>query len=270
MRVQIFHSFLNRYYPYTPPLEKTVANPQRDAARVAGWYQSSRRVQRALRLVYALGQTSVSANPDGTIEVTLLLSPAGDPQHWREVGPLYYRDVNGQGHLKFNTDSQGHIVSWTTDDFPPVEIFQRVSGLTSLGMLKPMLIVFVAILLISLLVRLGAWIARRNLKLRLGLSPVESWTHLAARIGAIVFLVALGGWIVVLSGGNSILDAAFVNQMIVLYALGVIAILGGLAIVAETVMRFTFGRRSSSGVRYLVLRRVRAGQLRDQLLDRVR
>ncbi len=238
VRTQIFREFLDRYFPYTPHAEATLPNAKRDAARVAGWYESSRREERALGLIFTLGQTSVSPHADGTIEVSMLVNAAQAPLRWREVGPLYYRQVDGQAHLKFNTDRHGNVISWTSDDFIPVMIFQRVNGLGSLGYLKPMIFCFVVILIVSLLIRLGGWIARRRLHLKLELTPAERWVHLAARIGAILFLGALGGWVAGLSGGGLTESS---TEMLVLYAIGVLAILGGGAIIAETLLRLFYG-----------------------------
>jgi CubicO group peptidase (beta-lactamase class C family) len=241
VRTHLFRAFLDRYFPYSPPQEKTVADPQRDAARVAGWYQTSRRADRALLPFYALAQVNVSARGDGTIEVSMLKDLAGAPLRWREVGPLYYRQVDGQAHLKFTADENGRILSWTSDAFIPVFIFQRVDGLTSLGSLKLLFPCFVAVLVLSLLIRLGAWIARRRLGLRLELTRSERWVHLAARIGAIALLAVPVGWLLVLSNEAAILNPSIVGKMIVMYLLGVIAILGGIAIVTETVMRVRRG-----------------------------
>ena len=241
IRTEIFRAFLDRYYPYRPPNEATLANPKPDAQRVAGYYQSSRRVERALRFLYALGQSGVTANPDGTVEVSALTDPADSPLKWREVGPLYYRQTNGQAHLKFTTDKSGDVVSWTSDDFIPVFIFQRVNGLRSLGLLKPLLTCFIVVLIVSLLIRLGAWIARRKLGLRLELTSTERWIHLAARIGAIAFPLALAGWVMALSNDNALLQGSIVGVLVVLYILGVIAILGGIAMIAETVSRVMHG-----------------------------
>jgi hypothetical protein len=119
--------------------------------------------------------------------------------------------------------------------------FQRVTGLTALGTLRVMLICFLAILVLSLLIRLGAWIARRALGLRLNLSPPERRIHLAARIGAIAFLVVISGWVIALSNDQLILSPAIVTVMIVLYIIGVIAVFGGFAIIAETVVRLRYG-----------------------------
>ena len=241
VRTQIFRAFLDRYFPYTPPHEDTVAHPERDAARVSGWYQSSRREERALQFVYALSQVGVSARKDGTVEVSMLTDAAGNPLRWREVGPLYYRQTNGQAHLKFTADARGTVVGWTSDDFIPVFVFQRVNGLKSLGSLKTMLVCFVAILVISLLVRLIAWFVRLRYGSTLEISQSEKWIHLAARIGAILFLVTIGGWVLLLSNENSLLQSTFVTKVVVLYVLGVLAILGGLAAIAEAGLRLAHG-----------------------------
>lgn len=241
VRTQIFREFLTRYFPYQPPADPAAASAKRDAARVSGSYQSSRREDRALSLVYALGQSVVSAQADGTIAVSDLTNLAGVPIRWREVGPLYYQQSNGQSHLSFNTDAHGNVISYATDDLPPVMIFQRVNGLKAITALKTMLLCFLAILIVSLLIRLGGWIARRTLHLRLDLTPREQWIHLAARVGAILFLGTLGGWVALLSNENALLSPSLVPIVIVLYAIGVIAILGGIAMIAETVLRVAHG-----------------------------
>ncbi|HWA31714.1 MAG TPA: serine hydrolase domain-containing protein, partial [Rhizomicrobium sp.] len=136
VRVAIFRAFLDRYFPYTPPAEKTVADPDKDNARVAGYYVASRRKDTALRLLFQLGQTAVVAQPDKTITVDMLKDFAGVPKKWRNVGPLTYREVGGQAHLKFVTDKDGNISYFTSDDFIPVELLQRTHGLETLGNLK--------------------------------------------------------------------------------------------------------------------------------------
>ncbi len=241
VRTQIFRHFLDRYYPYVAAQPPTVANPKPDAGRVAGWYVSSRRAVHALRLVYALSQTDVSARPDGTIEVSMLQSPGEDPLRWREIGPLYYQQVNGQAHLKFTADPNGKILSWTTDDFIPVFIFQRVDGLGTMGSLKILIPAFIIVLLISLGVRFGSWIFRRRMKLKLIVPRRQQWLHLAARIGAVAFIAALLGWTAALSSESAILEPGFLGTMIVLYTCGVIAILGGIAILVESGLRIVRG-----------------------------
>ncbi|HTX56837.1 MAG TPA: serine hydrolase domain-containing protein [Candidatus Acidoferrales bacterium] len=241
VRTQIFRRFLDRYYPYTAAVEPTVTTAKADAARVVGWYTSSRQIVRALRFVYVLGQSRVTARPDGTIEVSMLKDPAGDPLRWHEVGPLFYQQVNGQAHLKFNTDANGNVVSWSSDDFIPVEIQLRVNGMETLGSVKTLLLGTVIVFVLSLLVRLGGWIARRKLALRLGLTRREQWVHLVARLGIVLFIATLVGWMAILSNADSILSASFVPEVEVLYVLGVLTLIGMLGIIVETVLRVTRG-----------------------------
>jgi CubicO group peptidase (beta-lactamase class C family) len=241
VRNNLFKAFLDRYYPYTPPNEATVSDPKKDAARVTGYYLSSRRVARALAFVYALGQSEVTANPDGTIEVSGLKDAAGNPFKWREVGPLRYRQVNGQSHLVFGTDADENVNSWASDYVNMVSVEQRVRGLATLGALKTGIMLFVGVIVLSLLVRLGAWIARRRLKLSLGLSRNVNIIHAIARIGAVAFLVALIGWPMLLSNEAAILSPSLPGNLLVLYVIGVIAVIGGLAMIAEAAIRVTRG-----------------------------
>ena len=240
VREQVFRGFLDRYYPYVAPQPPTLSTAKADSARAAGWYVSSRRAERALRFVYALGQSGVTANADGTISATGLVDAAGSPLKWREIKPFFYQEVGGQTHLGFALAPDGTPVSWAVDDINVFD-FQRVSGLTALGTLKVMLVCFIAILILSLVIRLGGWIARRVLKLRLGLTPAEKWVHLAARIGAIAFLVVLAGWVGALSSEELLLSSSLLPIMIALYVIGIIALLGGIAMVVETVMRVRKG-----------------------------
>ncbi|MGB6984571.1 MAG: serine hydrolase domain-containing protein [Candidatus Aquilonibacter sp.] len=241
VRTQLFREFLDRYYPYHAKVEPTVATAKADAARVAGWYTSSRQIKRALSFIYVLGQGQVTARPDGTIEVSMLKDPSGSPLRWHEVGPLYYQQVNGQTHLKFNTDSNGNVISWTSDDFIPVEISLRVNGMKTVGSVKMFLLCTVAVFVLSLLIRLGGWIARRKLGLKLGISRRDQWIHLVARLGVVLFLVTILGWMALLSDSDSILSASIVPKMQVLYTLGVLTLIGMLGVIAETVIRVMRG-----------------------------
>jgi CubicO group peptidase (beta-lactamase class C family) len=241
VRNNLFKAFLDRYFPFTPPHEATVPDPQKDAARVAGYYVSSRRDARALAFVYALAQSQVTANADGTLEVSSLKDAAGDPMKWREVGPLRYREVDGQSHLVFGTDENGNVISWAADVSNMVSVEQRVNGLGTMGALKTGITIFVAIIVLSLLIRLGAWIARRRLKLSLNLSRGENIVHAVARIGAIAFLVALIGWPMLLSNEANLLSSSLPGKMMVLYVIGVIAIIGAFAMVAEAAIRVARG-----------------------------
>ncbi|HEY3786848.1 MAG TPA: serine hydrolase domain-containing protein [Steroidobacteraceae bacterium] len=240
VREQLFRDFLDRYYPYVPPEEKTVADPKPDAARVAGWYVGSRRIESALRLLFALSQESVKAHEDGTISVSMLKDLSGTPKRWREVGPLTYREVNGQTHLKFVTDEKGSISYWISDDFLPVEVALRTHGLGKLGLLRVMLIAWVSVLVLTLAIWLGGWITRRHFRATLALTPQQKRLRLASRIGVVLIVITCAGWlglVAALTGGSGDIN----GMLIALYLLGVLAILGCLTVILEGAQRVLSG-----------------------------
>jgi hypothetical protein len=184
----------------------------------------------------AFTETPVTALPDGRIEVGMLTHLSGTPLLWREVGPLDYRRVGGQSHLRFVTDPSGRIRYWIADDFPPVFVLHRVHGLKKLSDLKTLLSVFCGVLILTLAIWLGGWIVRRRVGQVLGLPRLQRQLRLASRIGAMALLAMIGGWIsvAVLLIHN---DWALNGPMIGDYAISLLGIVGALAIVAESALR---------------------------------
>ncbi len=236
VRTAVFRAFLDHYYPYTPPEEKTVADPKPDAARVAGWYQASRRIESSLRLLFALTQGEVTARPDGTIEISALTDLSGTPKRWREVGPLDYREVGGQTHTKFVTDEHGNVSYWISDDFLPVELLQRVDGFGQLGILRFVGGGTIAVLVLSIVLWIGGWLTRRHYGRKLDLPPAAARLRLAARIGAAVIVATLLGWVGLVSaltGGEGEISPL----LAALYVAGVISLLGAATIFVEAALR---------------------------------
>ncbi|MGB6486321.1 MAG: serine hydrolase domain-containing protein [Steroidobacteraceae bacterium] len=242
VRVAIFRSFLDRYFPYTPPEEATVSDPGRDAARVAGSYASSRHT--VLSILNAISQSSVSADPNGQIEASELTHLSGIPKHWREVGPLTWREVGGQAHLKFVTAKAGEIGYWVSDDTIPVDINQRVHGLGRNSLLKLLGGLFLVVMLLTVGIWIGGAIIRRRFARPLALTPLKSALRLAARIGAVIYLILVLGWVVFfasLAGLDALVGGELLGRFIPLYVLGVLAILGSLAMIANAGLRLRLG-----------------------------
>jgi CubicO group peptidase (beta-lactamase class C family) len=241
VRTALFRDFLDRYYPYSAPQEKTVADPKADAARVAGWYLSSRRIVSGLRLLYALTQSSVTANPDGTIQIAALTDSGGTPMTWREVGPLTYREVGGQTHTKFVTGKNGRIRYWISDDFLPVMVFMPVHGLQNFGLLKPLGTAFIVVLLLTLAIWIGGAIVRRRMRAKLVLTRSEFWWRLASRLGVIMLLVLLFAWFEMFNFVFATASGKLNGYLTVMYVLGVLAAIGALAMLVEAVLRVARG-----------------------------
>ena len=241
VRTALFRAFLDRYFPYVAPQEQTVADPKADAARVAGWYLSSRRIVSGLRLLYALTQTQVTANPDGTIKIAALTDLSGTPKTWREVGPLTYREVGGQTHTKFVAGKDGRIRYWISDDFLPVMVFQPVHGLRNFGLLKPLGTAFILVLLLTLAIWIGGAIVRRRMRSKLVLTRSEFWWRLASRLGVVMLLVLLFAWFEMFNFVFATASGKLNGYLMVMYVLGVLAAIGALAMLVEAVLRVVRG-----------------------------
>jgi CubicO group peptidase (beta-lactamase class C family) len=242
VRVAIFRSFLDRYFPYTPPQEATLSDAGKDAARVAGSYASSRHT--VLRILNAISQSSIIADANGQIEASELTHLSGVPKHWREVGPLTWREVGGQAHLKFVADKGGDIESWVSDDTIPVDINERVHGLGRNSPLKVLGGLFLAVMLLTVGIWVGGAIIRRRFQRPLALPPLRSRLRLAARIGAVIYLLLIIGWVAFfasLAGLDALVGGELVGRFVPLYVLGVLAILGSLAMIANAWLRLRAG-----------------------------
>jgi CubicO group peptidase (beta-lactamase class C family) len=242
VRQAVFRKFMDRYYPYAPPEEKTIADPKPDAARVAGFYQFSRRTESALRILTAPGQIAATVHPDGTIEISALKDLAGNPKQWREVGPLMYREVNGQAHLKFVTDASGAVDYWVSDDFIPVLTFQRTHGLKQLSFFKVLASGFVAAIVLTVIIWFGGWLIRRRVHATLALTPQQRQLRTASRIGAVLVLLMLGAWLWFVVRVEAVNGAQSANKWLVLaYLFSVLGTLGVLAIIIEATSRVLRG-----------------------------
>ncbi|WP_426700259.1 serine hydrolase [Rhodanobacter sp. Col0626] len=247
IRKAIFQAFLDRYFPHAVVSPPTVATAKADAARVAGWYQSSRRNDSALRMLYLLGQVNVAAQPDDTLTVSMLTDYAGKPLHWRATGPLHYTEVNGKAQLEFVADAQGAIRYWATDAEVPVFVFQRMSAAKSLGSVGPLLGLSIVLALATLLVWFGGWWVRRHYRRTLELGASQRRTRLLSRFGVLALVVAVLGWAVLLvvmsSDETLLLDGSGTPWLYLLYVLGVPALLGALAVVVHAVRTWLAPRR---------------------------
>lgn len=242
VRVAIFRAFLDRYFPYTPPTEVTVADPGRDAARVAGSYASSRHT--ALRMLNAISQSSITAQPNGEIEASELTHLSGVPKHWRQVGPLTWREVGGQAHLKFVAGKAGEIEYWVSDDSPPIDISLRVHGLGQSSLLKKLGGLFLLLMLLTVGIWIGGAIIRHRFQRPLELPSHEATLRLASRIGAVIYLLLMVGWVAFFASLTTLValvGGEMLGRFIPLYVLGVLAILGSLAMIANAALRLRVG-----------------------------
>jgi CubicO group peptidase (beta-lactamase class C family) len=242
VRVAIFRAFLDRYFPYAPPVEATVRDASKDAARLTGFYASSRHT--ALRIFNALGQSSVTSIGDGQIETSALTQLSGVPKRWREIAPLTWREVNGQAHLRFVADKAGSVQYWISDGTIPVEINQRVHGLGESSLLHLLGGLFVTAVLLAVAMWVGGAIIRRRFRQPLELPRLEASLRVASRAGAAVYLLIIVGWLAFfasLTRIDAVVSGELLGWLIPLYILGVLAIIGSVAMIANAALRLRRG-----------------------------
>jgi CubicO group peptidase (beta-lactamase class C family) len=249
VRAALFHDFLDRYFPTPLPPAPTLASAAGDASKVVGWYQMTRRNDSALRLFSLLSQFHVAADADGTLTVSPMLSDdAGKPLHWREVAPLQYREANGRDRLDFVARANGSIDYWTTDYLPAITVFERVPATHAAGHVMPLLGLSMLVVLLALLVWIVGPLLRRHYGAALQLAPAARRFRRLSRAGVLVLFLSLAGWFALVAaiGANEklLLHGSAAPWMVLLYTLGVFALVGVLAIVAHAVRTVAPAQRS--------------------------
>lgn len=190
-RKELMDGFMRRYFPSAasagPP--PAPASAVEDAQRIAGRYQSSRRVENGfLRFFYLLQQTVITANPDGSIAVP---DGLGGVDTMRAVGPQLWRAVDGARMVALREEGG---VKTVIDSENPVAVLQADSFANSA-------LLNVSILLLSFLVlacTLAAWpvgaLLRRADRATSGATPTQHRPRIVLRAAAALALVYMAAW----------------------------------------------------------------------------
>ena len=243
-RSDLWTSFLNRYFPYTPAAGQPTANAKRDARQVAGRYLSSRRSQgTVLSIISLVGQAKVSANPDGTISVNSARGLNGRPKHFEEIGPLLFREVGGQDRFAFDRDHSGRLVM--SMDFPFM-VFQRTPLAMSTALNLTILILCLLIFVLILLFWPIAAIVRRHYGRTLEIPPADRKLRLLVRLALLANIVFALGWFWVLStlSGSGLPSSAMDTRIRFFQVFGWLGIIGAVIVIfaAFRFLREPFGR----------------------------
>jgi CubicO group peptidase (beta-lactamase class C family) len=123
-RKELMDGFIDRYFPAPKVVDAPVlATAVADAQKIAGRYESSRRVEHGfLSVLYLMQQSVISANADGTIEAAG--GPSGGMVTFREVAPQLWREKGGT-HTLAMRDIDG--VQTVIDSENPIAVLQQAS-----------------------------------------------------------------------------------------------------------------------------------------------
>ncbi len=229
-RGELFHAFLNRYFPYTPPAEAKQADAVHDAQLVAGDYITSRRpVTNIMSFFGFITNLKVSPGKNGTISVNEFKNMNQVPKTFVEIGPLLYREKDGQDLVGFTRDSQNRLV--LSMDYPFMD-WTKV-GLAENKNWNIFLLVFIAVAGVGTLVwwPLSIWF-RRHYKHPLELSRGELWVRRIIRLVVLCDLAFFASWLVLLAsaGGDPLLSSSLDPTLRAMQLVGWLGSLGTLVI----------------------------------------
>lgn len=230
-REVIWSAFMDRYFPNPLPNEPTVENAKEEAQAVVGNYIGSRRPKgSAYRALGLIGQLTVSAAEDGTIQVPLLMGANGKPKKWRAIGGGKFREVDGQDLIVFKPDQDGKTRLVTSY---PFMTFTKVGTLENGKLLMPIVGLSLGIMALTLILWFIAWIVRRRYQHKLELSPLEWKLRWAVRIIFalnLIFVIAFGIFVTKAFSNLEMLSDSGNRTLQIIQIIGVIASLGSLVV----------------------------------------
>ncbi|MCE3284330.1 MAG: beta-lactamase [Steroidobacteraceae bacterium] len=197
LRGTLLEEFADRYFPVpdtkaTPLDEKTA---REHAGMIAGHYVNTRRVETTfMSLLNLASETKVEANDDGTISVSMFLSPTGAPLRWREVEPFVWRQEH-ETALLVGEVRGGRVVRFSTAEYAPIMFFERPAASKSGAWLLPAGVVALAALLLTALAWPVSALVRRYYRVAPTLSVTDAAAQRWMRVVATVTTLAWAGWV---------------------------------------------------------------------------
>jgi CubicO group peptidase (beta-lactamase class C family) len=196
LRKAVIDQFMDRYFPQpAAPLESApLAAATADVRKIAGRYQSSRRIEHGfLSIFYLLQQEAIGANADGTLRVPKTFEP-GEAQ-FREVAPDVWQEIGGTRQLALRSiDGVKSVV----DSQDPTSVLQEVPGHRSVPVNVTVLLGSLVILTATVILWPTTWLLRRHYQRPAAHSAEGRRWRLFLRVAAAFDLLWLVCWIVVL------------------------------------------------------------------------
>jgi CubicO group peptidase (beta-lactamase class C family) len=223
----LFNKFMERYFPAPPSNQPTLATAAQDAAAVAGSYEVSRRFDtNVLAVTTVLGETKIKVNPKDN---TISMGGKGvnqQPERFREIAPMVFRQVDGNAKIAFAPDPSGRRIAYI--DYPFM-VFQEISNPLDKQSVNYFIIGFsLSVIALTLLLWPIAAILRKHYGRPLSLEPAAKRLRLLVRL--VCFLVAafVAGLLVLFSKMDSPLTERSDFGLHLLQVLGLLTGLGAL------------------------------------------
>ena len=203
LRKAVLDQFMDRYFP-TPTTASALAPAQAepatlasaavDARKIAGRYESSRRVEHGLLSVfYLLQQTVIGATADGTVLAPRTFEPGEARFH--EIAPDVWQEIGGTHELALRTLNG---VKTVLDSEDPTSVLQEVPGRKAAPLNMTVLVGSFAILTLAVFLWPVLYFARRHYRAAPVPSAEARRPRTVLRIAAAFDLLWLIGWTVIL------------------------------------------------------------------------
>jgi CubicO group peptidase (beta-lactamase class C family) len=247
IREALFEQFANRYFPGpTAAGAVDAATATADAKALAGYYDDSRRADRSfLSLLGLIQPVQVVADKDGRVSVSMLKGLNQATRYYREVKPFVWFDADSGWRLAARV-ADGRVERFSADEVSPFMVFEPVPWWRSPAWLQPAAAASVIACLLTALLWPVAAIVRRRHGVSLGLSGREARGRLLSRVAALAIAAATAGWAMIIVAGLQHLEFFAPRTdplLIAMYALSVIAYLGGAAAMTWSAYVTWAGRR---------------------------
>jgi CubicO group peptidase (beta-lactamase class C family) len=196
LRKSLLDGFMDRYFPAPAAAQDlpTLPTAAADARKIAGRYETSRRVEHGfLSVFYLLQQSVIAASPDGTLVAPKAFEP-GD-SHLREVAPNLWREMGGSRQLALT-----HIngIQTVLDSEDPTSALQIVPTARSAPLNLTILIGSLLVLVATLCLWPVSALVRRHYQHPLAYpADARPWWR-ALRIAAAFDMAWMIGWIMAL------------------------------------------------------------------------
>jgi CubicO group peptidase (beta-lactamase class C family) len=234
VRESLFREFTDRYFPGPTATGEVALQVAAEHARLmSGRYEMSRRAQSSFfSFLNLAGQDKVSANGDGTLDVSFMHGLAGEPLKWKEIEPFVWREVGGKTLLAAKIEN-GRVARFSVDGLSPIAVLEPVPWWRSAAWLLPLLLIGAAALASTALLWPVAALVRRRYGAVLDLSGTPLKAYRLSRIAAAAVVVILAAWVGTLGAMLSnlrLLSPSFDWWFWVLQLLSLVVFVGAAAI----------------------------------------
>ena len=195
LRKAVLDQFMDRYFPAPAhPEPATLASAVADAQKIAGRYETSRRIEHGfLSVFYLLQQTVIGATPDGTVIAPKTFEPG--EAHFHEIAPDVWQEIGGTHQLALRTING---VQTVLDSEDPTSVLQAVPASKAAPLNMTVLVGSFVMLTLAVILWPVLYLARRHYRSNPVQSAEARRPRTVLRVAAAFDILWLVGWTIVL------------------------------------------------------------------------